>query len=130
MAQERAKSPGANEAAKYRHRHSTNSRPFNQLDFKAINAAALSVLPALLARWLPAGVVRGQEYIVRNPRRADRQAGSFSINMRSGKWADFATGDSGGDVISLAAYLSGKSQFDAARELAGMLGVCRVQKDV
>jgi len=77
----------------------------------------------LLARWLPNGTLQGQEYIVRNPRRADRRAGSFSVNVRTGRWADFATGDVGGDAISLAAYLSGKSQRDAAVELSQMLGV-------
>ncbi len=91
--------------------------------FAEINAAALPSLPALLARWLPDGTLRGQEYIARNPRRADRHAGSFSVNIRTGRWADFATGDAGGDVISLAAYLSGKRPGAAARELSRMLGV-------
>ena len=53
----------------------------------------------------------------------DRRPGSFRINVNTGKWADFATGDKGGDVISLAAYLSGTGQGDAARGLAAMLGV-------
>ncbi len=91
--------------------------------FAEVNTAALSSLSALLARWLPDGTLRGQEYTARNPRRADRHAGSFSVNIRTGRWADFATGDAGGDVISLAAYLSGKKQGQAARELARMLGV-------
>lgn len=43
--------------------------------------------------------------------------------LRSGRWADFATDDKGGDVISLAAYLSGLSQAEAARELARALGI-------
>ena len=42
-----------------------------------------------------------------NPTRADRRPGSFSVNTRTGRWADFATGDRGGDVVSLAAYLHG-----------------------
>jgi hypothetical protein len=37
--------------------------------------------------------------------------------------ADFATGDKGGDPISLAAYVFGTSQVDAARTLAAALGV-------
>ncbi len=94
-----------------------------RIDFAAVNAAALRVLPLLLARWAPGGVVRGSEYTVRNPTRADRRAGSFRVNTRTGKWADFATGDAGGDVVSLAAYLSGTGQTDAARALADMLGV-------
>jgi hypothetical protein len=43
--------------------------------------------------------------------------------MTNGKWADFATDDRGGDVISLAAYLAGTGQTEAARNLAEMLGV-------
>lgn len=93
------------------------------IDFARINSAALGSLPALLARWLPGGRREGCEYVARNPTRADRRPGSFCINLRTGKWADFATGDRGGDVISLAAYLSGQSQTDAARALADMLGV-------
>jgi hypothetical protein len=94
-----------------------------RLDFAAVNRAAMAHLPALLARWAPDGTVRGREYIARNPTRADRRPGSFSVNLRTGRWADFATGDKGGDVISLAAYLSGTGQAEAARALAGMLGV-------
>jgi len=95
----------------------------SNLNFQSINQAALSALPTLLRRWLPDGIQRGHEYIARNPRRDDTRAGSFSVNIRTGKWADFATGDKGGDVISLAAYLSHKKQGEAAHALADMLGV-------
>ncbi len=94
-----------------------------RIDFPAINRTALASLPALLRRWLPDGRLVGREYTARNPTRADRQPGSFRINVNSGRWADFATGDKGGDVVSLAAYLSGTGQGEAARALASMLGV-------
>ena len=94
-----------------------------RVDFFSINRAALTALPLLLRRWLPDGKLQGREFTARNPRRADRRPGSFKINLRSGKWADFATGDAGGDVVSLAAYLSGTGQGDAAKNLAAMLGV-------
>jgi hypothetical protein len=42
---------------------------------------------------------------------------------RIGMWADFSTGDEGGDVISLAAYLFELSQAEAARMIAHTLGV-------
>lgn len=92
-------------------------------DFDAINRASLSVLPALLGRWLPDGQREGAEYVARNPLRADRRPGSFKVNMRTGRWADFATDDKGGDVVSLAAYLFGLTQSEAACRLAGMLGL-------
>jgi hypothetical protein len=95
------------------------SRP----DFAAVNTAAISVLLALLQRWLPDGHRAANEWVARNPRRADRTSGSFKINLRTGRWADFATGDKGGDVISLAAYLFGLSQLESAQRIASMLGV-------
>jgi hypothetical protein len=69
-----------------------------RVDFDLINAAALTVLPVLLARWLPAGRQMAGEWVSRNPQRADRQPGSFKINMRTGRWADFATGDKAADA--------------------------------
>ncbi len=94
-----------------------------QIDFDAINLAALAVLPELLRRWLPDGRIQGVEYTAINPTRDDRRLGSFRINTQTGKWADFATGDRGGDVVSLAAYLAGTGQTEAARKLADMLGM-------
>ena len=92
-------------------------------DFGTINAAALANLETLCRRWLPDGRRCGAEFIARNPRRTDRRAGSFSVNLRTGRWADFATDDRGGDPVSLAAYLFGLRQAEAARELARCLGV-------
>lgn len=93
------------------------------VDFAKVNSAALAALPALLARWLPDGKWAGHEYITRNPKRADRRPGSFKVNGRSGRWADFAAAARGGDPVSLAAYLSGLRQVEAACELARMLGI-------
>lgn len=94
-----------------------------RVDFAAVNRVALENLPALLRRWLPDGREEGGEYTAINPKRADRRLGSFRINLNSGRWADFATGDKGGDIVSLAAFLSNKSQVEAAYELASMLGI-------
>ncbi len=102
------------------HERKPDRRP---IDFAQINRQAMAVLPRVLARWLPDGRTEGQEYVARNPRRMDQRLGSFKINLRTGRWADFATGDRGGDVVSLAAYLAGIRQSEAARRLAAMLGV-------
>ena len=91
--------------------------------FARANQAALGCLPTILARWMPDGKHVGHEYVARNPRRDDRRAGSFKVNLHTGRWADFATGDKGGDPVSLAAYLFGLSQTEAAGRLADMLGV-------
>jgi hypothetical protein len=97
----------------------------DQIDFSAVNAAALGALPSLVKRWLPDGRIEGREWSARNPRRSDRKHGSFKVNLNTGKWGDFAIGESGGDVISLAAYLGDVSQFEAAKRLAVMLGLSR-----
>ena len=97
-------------------------KPRPKIDFPRINAAALARLPDLLAQWLPDGRRQGREWVARNPVRHDEHAGSFSVNMATGRWADFATDARGGDPISLAAYIGGLSQAEAARRLADMLG--------
>lgn len=107
-------------ARRARSRESRQGRP---IDFVQVNRAALAVLPRLLQRWLPGGHIESNEYVARNPRRADRRAGSFKINVKTGRWADFATGDRGGDPVSLAAFLAGIGQAEAARRLAAMLGL-------
>ena len=93
------------------------------IDFAKINRAALAAFPAVLARILPGGKRVGKEVVALNPRRADRHLGSFKIHRYNGRWADFASGEKGGDPISLVAYLADVSQSEAARLLAQMLGV-------
>jgi hypothetical protein len=85
---------------------------------------ALVALLGLLERWLPGGRTEGAEYVVLNPRRSDQHLGSFRVNLRTGRWADFAiAGARGGDVVSLAAYLAGIGQLEAAERLAEILGI-------
>jgi hypothetical protein len=101
-----------------------NIRPLPPIDFKAINREALASLPAVLSRLLPGGHREGREYRVRNPKRSDRNVGSFSINLSAGNWADFATTEArGSDIISLVSYLEDCTQAKAARLLCQMLGI-------
>ena len=93
------------------------------LDFAEINRAALARLDDIVRRWLPGGRIEGREYVVHNPRRHDQRPGSFKVNLQTGKWADWASGDKGGDPISLAAFLFGLRQVEAAQRLAEMLGL-------
>lgn len=72
---------------------------------------------------MPDGRLWGREWVALNPTRADRRPGSFRINVDTGRWADFATNDRGGDPVSLFAYLNNLSQSLAARELKEQLGV-------
>ena len=91
------------------------------IDFAEINRVALAAFPAVLARILPGGKRVGAEIVALNPRRADRRLGSFKVNRFNGRWCDFATGDKGGDVVLLVAYLEGVLQGEAARRLARLL---------
>ena len=91
------------------------------VDFERINRAALAVLPALLQRWLPGGRVVGREWTCGSLR---GEAGdSCRVNLGTGRWADFATGERGGDVVALAAAVHRLTQLEAARRMASMLGL-------
>lgn len=98
-------------------------RRTREIDFAAVNQAVAPVMHIFIYEWLPEGRYEGHEWVARNPTRVDRRPGSFKINFHKGAWADFATGDSGGDAISLRAYLRGISQKEAAIELADMIGM-------
>jgi hypothetical protein len=43
--------------------------------------------------------------------------------LNTGSWGDFATGERGGDLVSLAAYLFSITQVEAAKRIAAMLGI-------
>lgn len=98
--------------------------PKNQIDFKEISKSALNHVDSLLAEWLPSGKYKGSEFFALNPLRADKSLGSFSVNTKKGVWADYATGDAGGDLISLYAYLFTQgNQGEAAKALSERLNV-------
>ena len=94
----------------------------NTIDFPALHTHALPYLPAIIRRILPDGRMQGQEYVARNPNRADRHLGSFKVNLHNGCWADFATGDKGGDITSLVAYVLAMNQMDAAAWVTRIIG--------
>lgn len=84
------------------------------IPFDTIAAAALPYVQ----EWLPGGRREGPEWVALNPRRGDKALGSFKVNLTTGAWADFASGDSGGDAVSLWAYLHHDGdQGEAAKEL-------------
>jgi len=98
-----------------------------RIAFRRIAGAALDHADTITRRWLPAGRREGAEWVSLNPTRNDRRAGSFKVNLETGAWSDFATGDSGGDLISLAAYLFRIRQSEAALRVADMLGISRYE---
>ncbi|MCI5049236.1 MAG: hypothetical protein MRY32_02755 [Rickettsiales bacterium] len=97
-----------------------------KLDFEYIERTAYASRLQIVERWLPGGKFHAHasdEYVALNPKRSDNRLGSFKVNMSSLLWADFATSDSGKGLISLAAYLFDLSSYQAALQLAQMIGV-------
>jgi len=90
---------------------------------KKVASIALGDFNGVLNHWLPSGKHHGHEYVALNPRRTDRQPGSFSINTNTGGWSDFATGDKGKDLVSLVAYLENETQGKASERLAAFLNI-------
>ena len=90
--------------------------------FEALAAVLLAMAESLVHQWLPGGVMRGHEYQC-----ASVQGGagtSFSVNLNSGKWADFASGEKGGDLIGLyMACFAVQSMTHAAVQIARELGL-------
>jgi DNA primase len=100
-------------------------RDLNRNIFADVNAAATGRIEDLVLGWVSKSHISGDNLFALNPTRDDRKPNSFCINLRTGVWADFATGDSGGDIISYYAYIFRLSQIEAARELADQLGVSK-----
>lgn len=105
-----------------------NRNQVNMIDFDKINRSALNFAQSLVQKWIPGGIFRGREYVVKNPNRADNEAGSFSINCDSGIWKDFASGDGGSDLISLYSYINNlTNQGDAAKAVADQINLKEYQ---
>tara|TARA_R110000824_G_scaffold118960_15_gene272340 strand:- start:31840 stop:32148 length:309 start_codon:yes stop_codon:yes gene_type:complete len=94
-----------------------------KIAFRRIADAALSHANTIVPRWLSDGRREGHEWVVRNPKRNDHKPGSFKVNLQTGRWGDFSSGDKGGDLIALAAFLFSLNQADAAKRIADMLGI-------
>lgn len=92
-----------------------------RLDIAEVARAALPHLPELCRRWLPDGRQLGAEWTCGSL--AGEPGESCKVNLRTGRWADFATGAKGGDAVSLTAAVHRLSQIEAARRLADMLGM-------
>lgn len=90
-------------------------------DFEGLAAVLIQRAGELLPAWLPGGKMRGREYITGGLRGGPGD--SMSVNMNTGKWADFASDDlKGGDLISLYAAIEGIGQGDAAKRLSERVG--------
>ena len=90
------------------------------LDFAGLNAHLLPKARELMLAWFPDGRFVGKEYAC-----ADLRGGngdSCKVNMQTGLWSDFATGEKGGDLVSLYAAIQGITQGEAFKRLAETVG--------
>lgn len=93
-------------------------------DFAAINRAARSRAEDVCRRLLPGGARQGKDWAAGDLSGAAGK--SLRVRLegeRAGAWIDNATGDKGGDFVSLAAAVARIPQAEAARRLAQMLGM-------
>jgi predicted P-loop ATPase len=79
----------------------------------------------MLLSWLPGGkMVSAQEFACADleggPSRKSGGGGSLSVNITTGKWSDFATGEKGTDLISLYAAIFGKDMKTSFNDLRSM----------
>lgn len=102
--------------------------PLPPINFAALADALLARAGTLVPEWLPGGVQRGHEYVCGS---VQGGAGtSCAVNLVKGKWADFASGEQGKDLVSLYAACydlsMGKAALQVARE-EGLEDVAGVQ---
>ena len=93
-------------------------------DFAAVNRAAIARADDVALRLLPGGMRRGKYWVAGD---LSGVAGK-SLRLRlggdkAGCWMDNATGEKGGDFVSLAAAVARIPQAEAARQLGRILGV-------
>jgi putative DNA primase/helicase len=97
--------------------------------FRELAEALLARAEQLVPAWLPGGTKRGHEYACASV--SGGEGTSCSVNLVTGAWADFATGEQGGDLLSLYAAAHGLSMGKAALQVArdeGLEDVAGVQR--
>lgn len=107
----------------------TDRAPLPPINFKALAEALLARGQSLLEAWLPGGKRNGHEYVCGSLQGGE--GSSCSINLTTGAWGDFATGEQGGDWLSLYAAIHGLTMGKAAIQVArdeGLEDVAGVQR--
>jgi putative DNA primase/helicase len=85
------------------------------IDIKQIAERLISSQETILTQICPGGTISGREYTAGSITGGPGK--SFSFNLQTGKWADFATGEKGGDIISLYAQVNRINNAEAAKIL-------------
>lgn len=90
--------------------------PLPPIQFAALAEALLAQSDQLVPAWLPGGARVGHEYVCGSL--SGGKGSSCSVNLTNGRWADFASDEQGGDLLSLYAAIHGLSQAKAAVRVA------------
>ena len=93
----------------------SGARGRRDIDFASIGRDLLGRAEQLVPNWLPNGKRAGREWQVGSL--SGKPGESLSINLNTGVWKDFATGEAGGDLLALYAAIHGLNQLQAARDL-------------
>ncbi|MDD2728308.1 VapE domain-containing protein [Malikia sp.] len=107
-----------------------NRAPLPPINFNALSDALLSRADQIVPVWLPGGRRVGHEWVCGGLHGGEGT--SCSVNLRTGRWADFASDEKGGDLVSLYAAIHGLDQGRAAVAVAhdeGLEDVAGVQHD-
>lgn len=95
-----------------------NRRDMKRYNFQAINAAILRSPETVLGREFPNGRRHGNEFCMGSINGEEGLSLKVCLSgSKAGVWKDFATGQKGGDIISLLAASLDCSQSEAACKL-------------
>ena len=94
-------------------------------DFQSIKQKYRENPLAILKQLVGRGQIEGSDYVILNPNRNDSKLGSFRIDISTGRFHDFATGDRGGSIIDLAAFAYNCDIVEAAKHLQQLFMVDR-----
>lgn len=95
---------------------SVRSNDLPPIDFAALAGALLERAYTLVPLWLRDGQIVGHEYICGGLDGGEGR--SLSVNLKTGKWAEFAGDERGNDLLSLYAAIYDLPQGQAARQVA------------
>lgn len=85
------------------------------IDFAGLSESLLDRAGTLVPQWLDGGKKVGKNWMCGGFEGGPGR--SLGVNLDTGAWGEFATGDKGGDLISLYAAIHNLSQIEAARQI-------------
>ncbi len=95
--------------------------PLPPINFRALADALLAMADSIVPAWLPGGRFNGHEYVCATL--SGGEGSSCSVNVRTGQWADFASDEKGGDLVSLYGAIYGMDMGKAAVSVARDYGL-------